>query len=195
INATRSAGLDAKSCKATVLRAAVSSSRNDGAAVPRASIRDCMAMSAPPSLGPQYIGAVYHQLTRRSRLTSGGSVPGRADGSAGDADYGVIARTYSKYRQPDPRIAAAIHGALGDSAAVLNVGAGAGSYEPADRKVVAVEPSASMRAQRPAHLLPAVDALAENLPFPDARFDACMAIFTVHQWSDVQRGLREMRRV
>lgn len=122
-------------------------------------------------------------------------MPRRADGSAGDADYGVIARTYSKYRQPDPRIAAAIHGALGDAAAVLNVGAGAGSYEPADRKVVAVEPSASMRAQRPAHLLPAVDALAENLPFPDARFDACMAIFTVHQWSDVQRGLREMRRV
>ena len=118
-----------------------------------------------------------------------------ADGSAGDADYGTIGRGYSHYRQPEPRIAAAIEEVLGDAATVLNVGAGAGSYEPTDRDVVAVEPSASMRAQRPAHLPPAIDAMAEALPFPDRHFDASMATFTVHQWAKLRAGLTEMRRV
>lgn len=118
-----------------------------------------------------------------------------ADGSAGDVDYGEIGGTYSRFRRPDPVIAAQIHAALGDAASVLNVGAGAGSYEPLDRAVTAVEPSASMRAQCPAHLAPAIDAVAENLPFADATFDAAMALVTVHQWSDLERGLAEMRRV
>jgi ubiquinone/menaquinone biosynthesis C-methylase UbiE len=78
---------------------------------------------------------------------------------------------------------------------VLNVGAGAGSYEPTDREVTAVEPSAAMRAQRPARLAPAVDAVAEALPFADDSFDAAMATITVHQWSDAASGLRELRRV
>ncbi|MBV9811514.1 MAG: class I SAM-dependent methyltransferase [Acetobacteraceae bacterium] len=119
----------------------------------------------------------------------------RQDGSAGDADYGAIGRGYARYRQPEPAIAALIEQALGDARTVLNVGAGAGSYEPADRDVVAVEPSASMRRQRPRHLSPAIDAVAERLPFPDRHFDASMATFTVHQWSDLPAGLGEMRRV
>lgn len=118
-----------------------------------------------------------------------------ADGSAGDVDYGEIGSTYSRFRRPDPVIAAQIHAALGDAASVLNVGAGAGSYEPLDRAVTAVEPSASMRAQRPAHLASAIDAVAESLPFADATFDASTALVTVHQWSDLERGLAEMRRV
>ena len=117
------------------------------------------------------------------------------DGSAGDANYGVIGTGYTRYRQPDPHIAEFIRKALGDAATVLNVGAGAGSYEPVDREVAAVEPSASMRAQRPAHLPMAIDATAESLPFPDRSFDAAMATFTVHQWSNLERGLGEMRRV
>jgi hypothetical protein len=120
---------------------------------------------------------------------------GVADGSAGDADYGVIGGGYSDYRQPDPRIARVLADALGGARSVLNVGAGAGSYEPADAEVVAVEPSATMRAQRPAHLAPAIDASAEHLPFDDDRFDASMTTFSVHQWSDAAAGLREMRRV
>src|SRR5579885_2988343 len=108
----------------------------------------------------------------------------QADGSAGDADYGRIGGTYSRYRQPDPRIGRCILDALGDARTVVNVGAGAGSYEPADRAVVAVEPSASMRAQRPPHLPAAIDAVAEALPFADGCFDAAMATFTVHQWRD-----------
>ncbi|WP_341855063.1 SAM-dependent methyltransferase [Brachybacterium sp. GPGPB12] len=86
----------------------------------------------------------------------------RQDGGAGDADYGALGSTYSRYRRPDPRIAAVITQALGEARTVLNVGSGAGSYEPTDREVTAVEPSAVMRAQRPAHLAPAVDATAEQ---------------------------------
>ncbi|WP_412066628.1 class I SAM-dependent methyltransferase [Rhizobium sp. SYY.PMSO] len=117
------------------------------------------------------------------------------DGSAGDANYGVIGSGYTRYRQPDPHIAEFIRAALGDAGTVLNVGAGAGSYEPVDRQITAVEPSASMRAQRPAHLPAAIDGTAEQLPFADQSFDAAMATFTVHQWSDLRQGLGEMRRV
>ena len=52
-----------------------------------------------------------------------------------------------------------------------------------------------MRAQRPAHLAPAVDATAESLPFADDAFDAAMTTFSVHQWGDLRAGLRELRRV
>jgi len=117
------------------------------------------------------------------------------DGSAGDVDYGRIGIGYTRYRQPEPKIAAFINAALGDARTVLNVGAGAGSYEPIDRVVTAVEPSAAMRAQRPAHLPDAIDATAEHLPFADQSFDAAMATFSVHQWQDLAAGLAEMRRV
>ncbi len=117
------------------------------------------------------------------------------DGSAGDADYGRIGTDYSRYRQPDVRIARFIWNALGEARSVLNVGAGAGSYEPTDRVVTAVEPSASMRAQRPRDLARAIDAMAQALPFEDKQFDAAMAIFTVHQWPDLEKGLAEVRRV
>ena len=77
---------------------------------------------------------------------------------------------------------------------MLNVGAGAGSYEPTDRIVVAVEPSAVMLAQRPAGAPPAVQAVAEALPFPDASFDAAMAVLTLHHWTDQRAGIAEVRR-
>jgi SAM-dependent methyltransferase len=114
---------------------------------------------------------------------------------SGDFDYETKGHGYAAQRRPDPRIATMIHAALGDARTVLNVGAGAGSYEPADRYVVAVEPSARMRAQRPPTAVPALDATAEHLPFDDDSFDAAMATVTVHQWSDPARGLAELRRV
>ncbi|MER6254995.1 class I SAM-dependent methyltransferase [Streptomyces sp. NPDC001584] len=117
------------------------------------------------------------------------------DGSAGDVDYGAIGSGYSAFRRPDTRIAQFIAEALGGARTVLNVGAGAGSYESAARAVTAVEPSESMRAQRPARLARAVDAVAEDLPFADGEFEGSMTLFSVHQWSDVAAGLREMRRV
>lgn len=117
------------------------------------------------------------------------------DGSAGDADYATIGKSYAAYRQPEPRIAALIEKALSGSRTVVNIGAGAGSYESTAFDVTPVEPSASMRAQRPAHHPEAIDATAEDLPFEDDAFDAAMTTFSVHQWSDVTAGLQQMRRV
>ncbi|MGX7681610.1 class I SAM-dependent methyltransferase [Jatrophihabitans sp. DSM 45814] len=114
---------------------------------------------------------------------------------AGDYDYELGGSGYAQQRRPDERIARYIHDALGNAKTVLNVGAGAGSYEPSDRAVTAVEPSATMRSQRPAHLSEAIDAVAENLPFADNSFDAAMATVTIHQWPNVDQGLRELRRV
>ena len=70
-----------------------------------------------------------------------------------------------------------------------------GSYEPDDRWVLAVEPSATMRAQRPPAPAPAIDARAEALPFDDGAFDAAMACVTIHHWDPPDAGLAELRRV
>jgi SAM-dependent methyltransferase len=109
--------------------------------------------------------------------------------------YDTIGATYTVTRRTEPRIAAQVWAALGDARTVLNVGAGTGSYEPSDRDVTAVEPSAVMRAQRPAGAAPCVAATAESLPFEDQSFDAAMAFATIHHWQDPIAGLREMRRV
>jgi len=109
--------------------------------------------------------------------------------------YDTIGVNYSELRKPDRRIEALIGKALGSARTVLNVGAGAGSYEPIDRRVTAVEPSMEMIRQRPAGAAPVVQGRAEDLPFGDDSFDASMAILTVHHWSDKAKGLREMRRV
>jgi SAM-dependent methyltransferase len=111
------------------------------------------------------------------------------------ARYDAIGRTYTATRGTEPRIAARIWGALGDARTVVNVGAGTGSYEPPDRDVTAVEPSAVMIAQRPPGAAPAVQASAEALPFDDASFDAAMAVLTLHHWRDVRAGCAELRRV
>src|SRR5437016_230776 len=109
--------------------------------------------------------------------------------------YDTIGATYTVTRRTEPRIAEQVWAALGDAPTILNVGAGTGSYEPPDRDVTAVEPSAVMRAQRPAGASRCVAAGAENLPFEDQSFDAAMAFATVHHWQDPIAGLREMQRV
>jgi SAM-dependent methyltransferase len=109
--------------------------------------------------------------------------------------YDRIGTSYSTSRASDPRIAAAIHGALGDAETVVNVGAGAGAYEPADRDVIAVEPSAVMIAQRPAGSARVLRAPAEAIPLPDGAVDAAMAVISDHHWADRRQGLRELRRV
>ena len=109
--------------------------------------------------------------------------------------YDQIGIGYSDYRRPDARIAARIEAALGSCRSVLNVGAGAGSYEPRNRSVTAVEPSAEMIRQRPPEAARAVQADAVRLPFADRSFDAALAILTIHHWSDKARGLAELRRV
>lgn len=114
---------------------------------------------------------------------------------AGVFDYDSHGSGYARQRRTDPRIASAVHRAIGSGRTLLNVGAGAGSYEPEDRFVLAIEPSAAMRAQRPAHLLPAIHGAAEKRPLDDKSVDASMALVTVHQWSDLALGLGELRRV
>lgn len=111
------------------------------------------------------------------------------------AKYDVIGRNYAELRKPDPRIAALIQQALGQARTVLNVGAGTGSYEPADRRVIAVEPSIEMIRKRSSSTAKAVQASADRLPFKNDAFDAAMAILTVHHWPEKEAGLREMRRV
>jgi SAM-dependent methyltransferase len=111
------------------------------------------------------------------------------------AIYDTIGVNYADLRRPDPRIGAALLKALGPGASVVNVGAGAGSYEPDDRLVVAVEPSIEMIRKRPTDAARAVQASAENLPFEDDSFDAAMAVLTIHHWPDQAAGLRELRRV
>ena len=111
------------------------------------------------------------------------------------ARYDAIGRTYTATRRTDPRIAARIWAALGDARTVVNVGAGTGNYEPPDREVTAVEPSAVMIAQRPPGAAPAIQASAEALPFDDASFDAAMAVLTLHHWDDWRAGCAELRRV
>lgn len=109
--------------------------------------------------------------------------------------YDRLGTTYTATRREDPELAGQIHAALGAGRTLLNVGAGAGAYEPRDRAVVAVEPSPVMIAQRPADAAPAVLAAAERLPFVDGSFDAAMALHTVHHWADAAAGLSELRRV
>jgi SAM-dependent methyltransferase len=109
--------------------------------------------------------------------------------------YDQIGRTYRATRTADPRLAAAIWQALGSARTVINVGAGAGSYEPPHCAVTAVEPSTVMIAQRPAGAAPVVQASAEELPFAENSFDAAMSVLSDHHWSDRSRGLAELRRV
>jgi SAM-dependent methyltransferase len=114
---------------------------------------------------------------------------------ARDALFDQIAGAYAAARRTEPRIAAQIWAALGSARTVLNVGAGTGSYEPSDRDLLAVEPSARMRGQRPADAAPCIAAVAEALPCADQSFDVAMAILSDHHWRDPIKGLEEMRRV
>lgn len=109
--------------------------------------------------------------------------------------YDSIGINYAELRKPDPRIARIIESALGTAEAVLNVGAGTGSYEPANLQLTAVEPSIEMIRQRSPAAAKVIQASADDLPFGDDSFDASMAILTVHHWPDKETGLREMRRV
>jgi SAM-dependent methyltransferase len=108
--------------------------------------------------------------------------------------YDEIGPGYAAVRQEDPRVAVQLLRALGDAAPVLNVGAGAGSYEPRDRDLVAVEPSRTMIDQRPVGAAPVLQGVADRLPVADRSFGAGLALLTVHHWPDPLAGLAELRR-
>ncbi|HEU4427909.1 MAG TPA: methyltransferase domain-containing protein [Myxococcota bacterium] len=109
--------------------------------------------------------------------------------------YDRIGVGYRALRVPDPRIAAAITAALGDAASVANVGAGAGSYEPRDRRVIAIEPAGTMIRQRAHDAAPAVRGSGDAIPLRDACVDAALAVLTIHHWPDRARGLAELKRI
>jgi SAM-dependent methyltransferase len=109
--------------------------------------------------------------------------------------YDSIGRDYRPYRVADPRIAQRIHAALGDNGPILNIGAGAGSYEPENLDVVALEPSRVMLAQRGCNQAPAVQGVAESLPFADDTFAASLGVLTLHHWENPAAGLNEALRV
>jgi SAM-dependent methyltransferase len=112
------------------------------------------------------------------------------------ARYDAIGAGYARTRREDPRLRRRIEAALGAARTVVNVGAGAGSYEPRDRHVVAIEPSDVMAAQRPPDIAPAIRATADDLPLRDDALDAAMAVLTIHHWDEGrERGVRELRRV
>ena len=110
-------------------------------------------------------------------------------------NYDELAEQYSRYRKPDARIASAIWTHLEGAELVVNVGAGLGSYEPENCEVLAVEPSEQMITLRQTSTSKVVRGSAESLPFDDGVFDASMALLTVHHWSDIRQGLKEMLRV
>jgi SAM-dependent methyltransferase len=138
----------------------------------------------------QLIVAREHGFTSWAELKS---LVGRM--SSEGIRYDRIGQGYAGYRRPDRRIAAAINDAVGRARTVINVGAGTGSYEPRDRPVVAIEPSTAMAGQRDPALPPAVLGVAESLPLADRSADVAMAVLTVHHWTDVRRGIAELRRV
>jgi SAM-dependent methyltransferase len=109
--------------------------------------------------------------------------------------YDQIGRDYASRRRPDPRWIARIHRRLEGHHTLVNVGAGAGSYEPAFMSVVGVEPSHIMIRQRPPSAAPVTCGVAEQLPFRDGAFDVALAVLTVHHWNNPAAGLAEMRRV
>ena len=125
------------------------------------------------------------------KSSRGSWIIARARGS----DYDAIGKGYARFRRPDHRLSRQISSALGDARSVVNLGAGAGSYEPHDREVIAVEPSAVMISQRPPGSAPVIQACAEAVPLENDAVDAALAVFTIHHWRDLQAGLREMLRV
>ncbi len=112
-----------------------------------------------------------------------------------DSSCDQVGRGYTATRRPDPRIAAQINEALGDARTIVNVGAGAGAYEPCDREVLAVEPSQEMIAQRAPESAPAIRGCAESLPLEADSVDAALACMTLHHWADWRIGVQELRRV
>ncbi len=111
------------------------------------------------------------------------------------ATYDRIGVNYATVRKPDASIARMVHEALGAASTVLNVGAGAGSYEPYGPALVAVEPSRAMIGQRAPGSAPALQAVGEHLPFRDESFEAVLAVLTLHHWPDWRAGIAEMLRV
>lgn len=154
--------------------------------------------AAASGVGPPDSGAESEPVVQSASRADSEAVESEPEAvvveSASGAVYDTIGRGYAAQRLPEPSWAAVVSRALGDARRVVNVGAGAGSYEPTDRDTVAVEPSRRMIDQRPPGSAPVVQARAEALPVADGAADVALAVLTTHHWSDPAAGLAELRR-
>ena len=85
--------------------------------------------------------------------------------------------------------------ALGQARTVVSVGAGTGSYEPANCVMVAGEPWAVTTRPTSAGCRVWIQAVAESLALRSESFDAALAVSTIRYWSDPWAGLTGMRRM
>jgi ubiquinone/menaquinone biosynthesis C-methylase UbiE len=114
----------------------------------------------------------------------------------------ALGQSYTTTRRADPRITDAIIRllALPPGAVVADLGAGTGNYARAlaerGYRIMAVEPSAVMRAQAAVH--PGVvwlPAAAEAIPLPDRSVDAVINLLSFHHYADPAGALQEMARI
>ena len=109
--------------------------------------------------------------------------------------YDKIGVNYARQRQTDPRLLEQITTKLKGAKRILNIGAGAGSYEPPNMDLVALEPSSKMINQRAKDAYPVVQGSAENLPFDNNSFSHVMTILSMHHWINKPKAFKEINRV
>jgi len=109
--------------------------------------------------------------------------------------YDQIGVNYSARRCTDPEIAQQLHEELHGATRIVNIGAGAGSYEPENVSLVAVEPSSEMISQRMANAHPVKQAFAECLPFENHSFSHAMTVLSMHHWENREAAFNEINRV
>lgn len=116
--------------------------------------------------------------------------------------YDTIGKNYAQTRKSDPRIVAKLLEILAPSQAstMVDVGAGTGSYAlvlaEQGYRVLAVEPSATMRGQANTHpTIEWINGYAENIPLPNQSADAAIIILAFHHFQDHQQALREIHRI
>ncbi|TGD76241.1 class I SAM-dependent methyltransferase [Mangrovimicrobium sediminis] len=109
--------------------------------------------------------------------------------------YDSMGVNYSVRRCTDPQIFLQLYAELEGATRIVNIGAGTGSYEPADIPLVAVEPSQEMISQRHPSAHPVEQAFAESLPFENESFSHAMTILSMHHWHDRAAAYREINRV
>lgn len=118
------------------------------------------------------------------------------------AIYDTIGQTYGSTRRADSRIVSALNQLidLPSGATICDLGAGSGNYANAlantGYRIVAVEPSETMRAQAEPHeLVTWKEGWAEDIPLATGAAHAIVCTLSVHHFSDLNTAIREMERV
>ena len=75
---------------------------------------------------------------------------------------------------------------------LLDVGCGSGISSQFDCVVTGIDPSEELLKQC---LFKTIKAKAESIPFPDKSFDVVIAVTSIHNFNDIEAGLKEIKRV